>query len=122
MFKANWRDCKEYLVHGEAKEVCIVGPIESEKNVCMELPKLPCSTGMLFFNRAYLTPGKKLDLHKGITEEIHYIIEGTGVFTVGGEQMAVQEGDVVYVPRGEEHGLINSGQIDLIYLVLGPSE
>lgn len=121
MQKANWRECREYFVHGEAKEVCIVGPEEPEKNVCMEAPKLPCSTGMLFFNRAYLEPGRRLEIHRGMTEELHYILEGTGIFTVNGEECEVSEGDTVYVPCGSEHGLFNPGPAELKYLVLGPS-
>jgi gentisate 1,2-dioxygenase len=119
MFKANWRDCKEYYVHGEAKEVCILGPSDLSLNVCMEEPKLPCSSGILFFNRAYLQPDKVLEPHIGDTEEIHYILNGNGLFTYEDEVVKVMEGDVIYVPSGVKHGMKNSGKINLEYIVLG---
>lgn len=121
MYKANWRDCEEYLIHGEAREVCILGNSDLSLNVCKKAPKLPCASGMLFFNRAYLTPGKTLEIHIGGTEEIHYILGGGGVFTIGNESFDVSEGDTVYVPKGMKHGLRNPGTVDLQYIVLGTS-
>lgn len=121
MCKANWRDCEEYFVHGEAREVCILGNSDLTLNVCNKEPKLPCASGILFFNRAYLTPDKTLEIHIGGTEEIHYILRGSGVFTIGDESFDVSEGDVVYAPARMKHGLHNTGTLDLEYIVLGTS-
>jgi mannose-1-phosphate guanylyltransferase len=37
------------------------------------------------------------------TDELYFIISGSGMIHVGNERYAVDEGDVVYVERGVEH-------------------
>jgi len=119
MYIENWRNCTEYEVHGEAREVCILGSSDTSLNVCKELPKLSVAKKMLFFNHAYLTVGKQLELHIGVSEEIHYIIKGKGVFHHNDETLEVSEGDTIYIPAKEIHGLENTGLDTLEYLVMG---
>ncbi|HUQ31761.1 MAG TPA: cupin domain-containing protein [Pyrinomonadaceae bacterium] len=56
------------------------------------------------------------------TEEVYYILRGTGEMTVGDETRAVETGDAVFIPRGHTHTLENTGQVPmLILLVCGPA-
>jgi mannose-6-phosphate isomerase-like protein (cupin superfamily) len=43
------------------------------------------------------------------TEEIYYIMSGTGEMTVGGETEKVSAGDAVYIPVNNIHTLKNTG-------------
>ena len=56
------------------------------------------------------------------TEEIYYILQGTGRMTVGSEVRAVKAGDAVFISRGHTHTLENTGQMPMtILLVCGPA-
>jgi mannose-6-phosphate isomerase-like protein (cupin superfamily) len=56
------------------------------------------------------------------TEEIYYILQGTGRMTVGAETREVEAGDAVFIPRRETHTLENTGQAPMtILLVCGPA-
>jgi mannose-6-phosphate isomerase-like protein (cupin superfamily) len=55
-------------------------------------------------------------------EEIYYILSGRGVMTVGGERREVGPGDAIYVPRGNNHTLENTGTEPIrLLLVCGPA-
>src|ERR1700679_1735302 len=41
--------------------------------------------------------------------ELIYVISGTGTQTVGAEECAVAEGDMVYIPMGTLHSTMNTG-------------
>jgi mannose-6-phosphate isomerase-like protein (cupin superfamily) len=54
------------------------------------------------------------------TEEIYYILEGSGEMTVGEETSAVSAGDAVYIPADSVHTLKNTGTAPMkIMLVCG---
>lgn len=56
------------------------------------------------------------------TEEIYYILEGTGRMTVGNETREVEAGDAIFIPRRETHTLENTGTAPMtILLVCGPA-
>src|SRR5689334_13086605 len=48
--------------------------------------------------------------HHRETEEIYYILEGSGEMRVGDETAAVAAGDAVYIPRNSVHSLHNTGE------------
>lgn len=55
------------------------------------------------------------------TEEIYYILRGSGEMEVGDERRPVAGGDAIYIPRGARHTLINTGADEMILLlVCGP--
>lgn len=47
--------------------------------------------------------------HHPRTEEIYYILEGSGRMQVGTETQAVGPGDAIAIPPGAGHQLINTG-------------
>lgn len=60
--------------------------------------------------------------HHEVLEEVYYILEGSGLMTVGDEQREVSAGDAVYIPRHHRHTLTNTGAEPMrILLVCGPA-
>ncbi len=70
-----------------------------------------------------LPPGAAVGRHHHLeTEEIYYILSGTGRMTVGDEEREVGAGDAVFIPRGYSHTLRNTGgEAMTILLVCGPA-
>jgi len=60
--------------------------------------------------------------HHLLTEEIYYVLCGSGRMTVGTDTRDVGAGDAVFIPRGNTHTLENTGQTSMtILLVCGPA-
>ena len=56
------------------------------------------------------------------TEEVYYILRGTGRMTVGDCVREVRAGDAVFIPRGQAHSLENTGRVPVtLLLVCGPA-
>ncbi len=70
-----------------------------------------------------LPPGKAVTPHfHRDTEEVYYILAGTGEMSVDGESAPVGAGDAVYIPIGATHSLHNTGDAEMrIVLVCGPA-
>jgi mannose-6-phosphate isomerase-like protein (cupin superfamily) len=70
-----------------------------------------------------LPPGAAVGSHFHLeTEEIYYVLSGSGMMTVGEEKREVREGDAIYIPRGSKHTLTNIGTTPMtILLVCGPA-
>ena len=81
--------------------------------------KMPLDTDKLVFNTFFLKPRQVLPFHKHpATDEIFYISEGKGEFTVGNESVIVNPTSAVYGPATVFHGLINSGSSDMIVVTV----
>ncbi len=65
-----------------------------------------------------VSPGQeqKPHVHED-SDKLYYVVEGCGLFSVGGEVREVGEKNVVYVPAGVEHSLKNDGGANLTLLV-----
>ena len=50
-------------------------------------------------------------------DKVYYVVEGCGLFNVGGELREVGEKNVVYAPAGLEHSVKNDGGANLTLLV-----
>ena len=62
------------------------------------------------------------EVHPG-TDQMLFIVAGTGKAVVNGETVEVKENDAVYVPAGARHNLTNSGNGDLrLFTVYAPAE
>lgn len=63
---------------------------------------------------ATVPSGGKTLLHRHqLTEEIYHITEGSGVMTLGGQEVEVHEGDTVCIRPGAPHRVQNTGEKDL---------
>jgi mannose-6-phosphate isomerase-like protein (cupin superfamily) len=49
-------------------------------------------------------------------DEVYVVLEGTGVLTVEGEDVAVKEGDALFVEAGAEHGFSAYEQLALLVI------
>ena len=66
-----------------------------------------------------LEPGEAPPLHQhDDTEQIFYIIRGTGRLHIGAEELlfAVGPGDLVRIPRGTLHRIVCEGSEPMVYL------
>jgi mannose-6-phosphate isomerase-like protein (cupin superfamily) len=58
-----------------------------------------------------MEPGRKMRVHKHLyNDEVIFIHRGEGTLTLGNESIQVKTGTVAFVPRGNWHGLDNTGQ------------
>ncbi|MBI4633621.1 MAG: cupin domain-containing protein [Deltaproteobacteria bacterium] len=74
--------------------------------------------GILFLAHAVLPPGNRLEDHRDPYEEIYMIHQGSGLMRVGDEEREVKEGDAIWIPVGEVHGLKNTTKaVTTIYVI-----
>lgn len=67
-------------------------------------------------------PGGGIPEHEHETVESYTILQGTGEIEVNGEKQMVKQGDCIFIPSGQTHGLINTGTEDLhMMFVYSPS-
>jgi oxalate decarboxylase/phosphoglucose isomerase-like protein (cupin superfamily) len=48
-------------------------------------------------------------------EEVYFFVRGTGVMIVDEEKFRVQSGDIILIPDGAFHRVINDGEMDLVF-------
>ena len=60
--------------------------------------------------------GSEQPNHAHAPEQCYYIVRGKGLMIIEGESKEVSEGDVVYIPPNNEHGIKNIGNTVLKYL------
>lgn len=66
---------------------------------------------------ARLAPGQATTPHRHLrTEEIYYVLEGTGQMTIDAETRSVERGDAIAIPPGARHTIVNSGAETLKFL------
>ncbi|MEW6581937.1 MAG: cupin domain-containing protein [Actinomycetota bacterium] len=59
---------------------------------------------------ATLEPGQAtVRHHHKVSEEIYYLVEGTGVMELDGEKRRVTTGDAILIPPGSRHQITNDG-------------
>ena len=86
-----------------------------EFNADKFLKKVPLDTDKMEVNAFYFKPRQFLPFHKHpATDELFYIVEGVGEFTVGNESVIVGPTSAVYGPADVFHGLVNSGNKEMI--------
>jgi len=71
-----------------------------------------------FLATARLAPERRIEPHVDPMEEIYFITDGEGEMTVNEEIRHVVPGDAIWIPTGSSHGLANTGNEDLVILVV----
>jgi quercetin dioxygenase-like cupin family protein len=68
-------------------------------------------------------PGQEHALHAHAGQDkVYQVVEGTGLFLLEGQQLAMQPGDLLVAPEGVAHGVRNTGRGRLIVLaILAPA-
>ena len=63
-------------------------------------------------------PGKRLQPpHQHADEEVQYVISGHGTWTLNGEEVPLQPGDLMYTKPWDWHGIANTGTEPLRFVV-----
>ncbi len=85
------------------------------------------STGYIFFEKVpdlkfsfrkrVLHRGAAIGYHLQATDEVYYIIGGTGKMTMNGNDFPVKSGDAILTRGGSSHGLVQTGDGDLIIVI-----
>jgi quercetin dioxygenase-like cupin family protein len=71
--------------------------------------------------RIEIKPGLSVPLHNHPEEHEIYILNGRGkIYNDKGEEEIGGQGDFVYIPANEKHGIDNIGKSDLVFLCLIP--
>ena len=72
-----------------------------------------------FFCDVYcFEPGQsqKVHSHDG-SDKIYYVLEGKGKVTVGSEEKELAAGEITIAPSGQDHGVVNHSDEQLVMLV-----
>ncbi len=85
------------------------------------------STGYNFFEKAtdfkqifrkrVLHPGAAIGYHLQKEDEVYYILSGTGVMQMNGNEFPVKAGDAILTRPGSSHGLKQTGKDDLTLII-----
>lgn len=77
------------------------------------------------FSMGYVTlepAGGQVPWHNQASEEVYFIVSGTGEVCLGNERRTVTAGQAVYIPPTEFHQLTNTGTTPLVMIyVYGPA-
>jgi mannose-6-phosphate isomerase-like protein (cupin superfamily) len=66
--------------------------------------------------------GGQVPWHNQESEEVYFVISGSGEMCLGSERRDLRAGQAVFIPPGEYHQLTNSGETPLVMLyVYGPA-
>ena len=100
------RKAKNYLVLRE--EVPWETPTDNQ-TVTLIAPELGFDIHTLQLSVRVVPPGHTDDTFHRHGEAVHYYLSGEGDQIVGEESIAVETGDLVFIPAGTPHGINNSG-------------
>jgi mannose-6-phosphate isomerase-like protein (cupin superfamily) len=85
------------------------------------------STGYIFFEKVpdlkfsfrkrVLHKGAAIGYHLQKTDEVYYIVGGTGKMTMNGKVFPVKRGDAILTRGGSSHGLVQKGKLDLTIVI-----
>lgn len=67
------------------------------------------------FGITVFPPGSKHDIHRHPNaEETEYIVSGSGIAAVGDDDVRVNAGELVFVPKNEYHGFHNDTDVPAV--------
>lgn len=86
------------------------------------------STGYSFFEKAegfkqvfrkrVLHPGAAIGYHLQKEDEVYYVLSGTGLMQMNGQEFPVKAGDAILTRPGSSHGLKQTGKDDLALIIV----
>ena len=85
-----------------------------------KMGKAPLAAGEhLYAGLNCFLPGQEHAAHVHPNQDkLYVVLEGSAEASVGGETMAVAAGDMVFAPAGVPHGMKNTGDANLVVLVV----
>jgi mannose-6-phosphate isomerase-like protein (cupin superfamily) len=63
--------------------------------------------------KAFVAPHK----HK-VQEQVYHVLDGEGLMEIAGQRQVVRKHDVIFIPPGVEHAILNSGLGALTFIVV----
>ena len=83
------------------------------------MQKLPIfSSEKYFFDTYCLRPGQDQRVHSHEeSDKIYFVLRGTGLFHIAGEERELASGETVVARPGQAHGVRNTSSEDLVLLV-----
>ena len=69
------------------------------------------------FRKRVLHRGAAIGYHLQATDEVYYIIGGSGKMTMNGNDFPVKPGDAILTRGGSSHGLVQTGAGDLTIVI-----
>ena len=104
--KVNINECPQFVTKDTSKIREILAP----RNSILKMQSLA---------EAVVPAGSATEEHFHATsEEIYYILSGTGEMQVEGQSIPVQQGDAIALLPGEKHKIWNRGDADLVFLCM----
>ncbi|WP_428820043.1 cupin domain-containing protein [Microbulbifer sp. MCCC 1A16149] len=70
------------------------------------------------FKKRVLHPGSAIGYHEQHKDEIYYVISGAGELTMNGKTSEVGPGTAILTRPGNSHGLRQTGDEDLVILIV----
>jgi mannose-6-phosphate isomerase-like protein (cupin superfamily) len=67
---------------------------------------------------AIVEPGLSTAEHRLTVSEVYYLLEGSGMVHIDGEEEKVSAGCAVYIPPGSVQKITNTGERDLVFLCI----
>lgn len=81
--------------------------------------KLPEGSKLQWLHDHVIDPGASIGIHAHTNdEEYYYVLSGTGLMTLNGEEFSVSSGDMVAVYPGGSHGIQNTATEPMRLLVI----
>jgi mannose-6-phosphate isomerase-like protein (cupin superfamily) len=72
-----------------------------------------------FIDRVVVPPATTVGYHQhGDNEEMYILLNGEGLMTIDGNEVAVKRGDMILNAPGGKHGLVNNSNKDIDLLVI----
>ena len=98
-------------MRGGQGEVQITHILEREKDEFANKGRL--------YAKNVLKPGSSIGLHEHVGDfEAYYILSGEGTVDDNGEKTVVKTGDLVLTRNGQQHSIVNTGDVDLVFMAL----
>jgi len=64
-------------------------------------------------------PKAQVEIHAHkVQEQVYHVLDGEGLMVIEERRQVVRRHDVVFIPPGIRHAIINTGLTDLVFLVV----
>jgi quercetin dioxygenase-like cupin family protein len=104
---------KGILLHADEGEHILTG--RRRIPITIKISKATHGVDNISFCTENMIPGRKMRVHKHLYhDELIFIHQGEGSFTLGNAVSDVEKGSVAFIPKGMWHGLENTGTETLI--------
>jgi len=112
MIIRNWKNIRPQIAHKAGIDWRLMAQRGTSPDT-LEVPdkEAACLQSLKFVSLAWLQPRLSYEPHSHSDfEELYYIIKGRGEIRIDNKKENIEEGDLIYIPPGSEHEIINDGK------------